>query len=57
MPSASAGATERMLRMSGTLKGEITPTTPAGTRVAIDRRGCSLGISSPRLWPGSAEEV
>ena len=35
LPSASAGATARMPRMSGTLNGEITPTTPTGTRCAM----------------------
>jgi hypothetical protein len=30
LPRASAGATERMPRMIGTLNGEITPTTPTG---------------------------
>ena len=33
LPSASAGATERIDRISGTLNGEITPTTPTGTRL------------------------
>ena len=54
LPSASAGATDRMPRMIGTLNGEITPTTPAGSRRAIDRRGSSLGISSPYARLGSA---
>ena len=53
LPSASAGATERMLRMSGTLNGEMTPTTPTGIRRANDRRGCSLESSSPYGLPGS----
>ncbi len=57
LPRASAGATERMLRISGTLNGEITPTTPAGTRLAIESRGCSLGSSSPSEAPGSPAEV
>ena len=52
LPRASAGATERMLRISGTLNGEITATTPAGTRLAIDSRGCSLGRISPSEAPG-----
>ena len=39
LPSASAGATERIPRMIGTLNGEMTPTTPAGIRRAIDSRG------------------
>jgi hypothetical protein len=54
LPSASAGATERMPRMIGTLNGEITDTTPAGTWRAMESRGCSLGITWPMGWPGSA---
>ena len=54
LPSASAGATERMPRMIGTLNGEITATTPAGSWRAIDSRGCSLGSTWPIGWPGSA---
>lgn len=54
LPSARAGATERMLRMSGTLNGEMTATTPAGTRRASESRGCSLGRISPVGRPGSA---
>ena len=54
LPSASAGATERMPRMIGTLNGEMTDTTPAGMRRAMDRRGCSDGSSSPIARPGSA---
>jgi hypothetical protein len=38
LPSASAGATARLERMSGALNGEITPTTPCGTRRANDMR-------------------
>jgi hypothetical protein len=33
--------------MMGTLKGEMTATTPAGTRAVIESRGSSLGTSSP----------
>ena len=47
LPSASAGATDRMDRICGKLNGAITPTTPAGTRSAKLSRGCSLGSSSP----------
>ena len=47
LPSASAGATERMARICGKLNGEITPTTPAGTRSAQLRWGASDGSSSP----------
>ena len=53
LPSASAGATDRMPRMIGTLNGEITATTPAGTCRAMDSRGCSLGSTWPIGWPGS----
>ncbi len=34
LPRASAGATARLDRISGALNGEITPTTPCGTRRA-----------------------
>src|ERR1700722_11639345 len=47
LPSASAGATERMDRICGKLNGAITPTTPTGTRSAKLSRGFSLGSSSP----------
>jgi len=47
LPSASAGATARMPRIVGTLNGEITPTTPTGTRRAIDSRGSAERSSSP----------
>jgi hypothetical protein len=45
LPSASAGATDRIDRISGTLNGEITPTTPTGTRRSIDSRGSLVGSS------------
>ncbi len=47
LPSASAGATERIERISGTLNGEITPTTPTGTRRSSDSRGSAVGRISP----------
>jgi hypothetical protein len=47
LPSASAGATERMASICGKLNGAITPTTPTGTRSAKLRCGDSLGSSSP----------
>jgi hypothetical protein len=47
LPSARAGATERMPRIVGTLNGEITPTTPAGTRRAKLSCGCGVRSSSP----------
>ena len=47
LPSASAGATARIERMSGALNGEITPTTPTGTRRANDRWGASVRRISP----------
>ncbi len=47
LPSASAGATERMDRIVGTLNGAMTPTTPAGTRRAMLSRGCGVRSSSP----------
>ena len=39
LPSASAGATDRIDRIDGKLNGETTPTTPIGTWRARDRRG------------------
>ena len=39
LPRASAGATERIDRISGKLNGAITPTTPAGRRRARLSRG------------------
>ncbi len=51
LPSASAGATERMERISGALKGAITPTTPTGMRRVYDSRGASVGST----WPAGRE--
>jgi hypothetical protein len=42
LPSASAGATARTDRICGKFHGLITPTTPTGTRRAIDSRPGSL---------------
>ena len=47
LPSASAGATERIARIIGKFQGAITPTTPTGSRFAMLRRPCSLGSTSP----------
>jgi hypothetical protein len=52
LPSASAGATDRIARISGTLNGAITPTTPTGECCAQLIRGASLGSSSPYGRPG-----
>ncbi len=38
LPNAEAGAMARMARMTGALKGAITPTTPTGSRRAIESR-------------------
>jgi hypothetical protein len=46
LPRASAGATARTDRISGKFHGLITPTTPSGTRRAIDSRPGSLAGSS-----------
>src|ERR687891_1515405 len=47
-PSASAGPTERAGSTSGKFHGQITPTTPTGTRRAMLRRpGMAVGSS----WP------
>ena len=43
----SAGATARIARMRGKLKGAITPTTPWGRRRAKLMRPGLLGSSSP----------
>lgn len=47
LPRARAGATDRIDRISGALNGEITPTTPTGTRRVYDSRGASLGRTCP----------
>jgi hypothetical protein len=47
LPSARAGAIERMPSTSGKFQGRITPTVPIGTRWAIDSLP-SVGITSPR---------
>ena len=47
LPSARAGATARIDRIVGTLNGEMTPTTPTGTRRDIDSRGLEERRSSP----------
>ncbi len=50
LPSASAGATLRIARMPGKLKGEITPTTPTGTCCAR----LSRGFAERRMRPVGA---
>ena len=55
LPRASAGATARMPRISGTLNGEITPTTPTGTCCASESRGSSLERIDPSGADGSAD--
>ncbi len=47
LPRASAGATDRMDRISGKLNGEITATTPTGTRRSTLSRGCGVRSNSP----------
>jgi len=47
LPRASAGATDRIARITGALNGAITPTTPTGRRRAIDSRGSVERSSSP----------
>ncbi len=54
LPNASAGATARRLRISGKLNGEITPTTPCGTRRANERRPGPLGSTWPWACMGKA---
>ena len=48
LPSASAGATTRMPRMSGKFHGVIAPTTPTGTRSAMLTR---LVLCDGRISP------
>jgi len=55
LPAASAGATTRSVSTSGKLKGEITPTTPSGTRRATDSRPGVLGSTCP--WDCSGIEA
>ena len=48
LPSASAGASERIASTIGKFHGVITPTTPIGTRRAVDvRPGVSDGSTMP----------
>ncbi len=54
LPSARAGATDRMASTSGTLNGAMTPTTPAGTRQARLSRGCAVGRTCPVAREASA---
>jgi hypothetical protein len=57
LPRASAGATDRIDRMIGALNGEITPTTPTGSRRAIDSRSAWLERSScPYGWLANAAD-
>ena len=56
LPVASAGETARMLRMSGKLNGDITPTTPCGTRRAILRRSPLPGSTMPCGSVGMADD-
>ena len=48
LPVASAGATARIDRIMGKLNGEITPTTPCGTRRAMLVVSALLGNNTPR---------
>jgi hypothetical protein len=48
LPSTSAGPSERIASTSGKFHGVITPTTPIGTRFAIDERP---GASDGSTWP------
>src|SRR5699024_8011199 len=47
LPKPSAGTTERMDKINGKVNGEITDTTPAGRRRALDHRGSSVRSTSP----------
>ena len=47
LPKAKAGAVARMDKSKGTLKGEMTPITPRGTRVARLILGKAEGSTSP----------
>ena len=57
LPSASAGATERMARISGKLNGAMTPTTPTGRRRARLIRGWFDGMISPRECDGEGSRL
>ena len=52
MPSASAGPTERAGSTTGKFHGQITPTTPTGTRRAMLVRP---GVSEGSTWPSGCE--
>ena len=55
LPSASAGATERMLSTRGKFHGVMTPTTPRGIRRAMTvLPGMVEGSSSPKGCDGRA---
>ena len=47
LPTASAAAKPREVRMPGMFHGEMTLTTPKGKRVAIMNLWCSDGSTSP----------
>jgi hypothetical protein len=51
-PSASAGPTERAGSTSGKFHGQITPTTPTGTRRAMLERP---GVIDGSTWPSGCE--
>ncbi len=55
LPSASAGATARIERISGKLNGAITDTTPTGRRRAKDQRFSFEVSTSPAGREGSAD--
>jgi hypothetical protein len=50
LPTASAAANPREVRMPGMFHGLITLTTPSGQRVAVMNLPCSLGRTSPIDW-------
>ena len=55
LPQASGVATARVARMTGAFQGAMPSTTPAGSRMAMDRQpGLSEGITSPATCVVSA---
>ncbi|MCY1374952.1 hypothetical protein D9M69_623280 [compost metagenome] len=54
LPVASAGSTARLDSRNGKLNGEITPTTPCGTRRARLVTPSTLGSTRPRDWVSMA---
>ena len=50
LPSTSAGPSDRIASTSGKFQGVITPTTPIGTRRAVEVRPGTGDVSSCSSW-------